>query len=384
MKRTNGTMAILVAVAIGLMVSTAKAGEHGCEREDRPLVQLAILLDTSNSMDGLIAQAKTELWRVVNELATAKRKGLRPRLEVALYEYGNQGLPASTGWIRKVLPFTTDLDRVSEALFGLTTNGGDEYCGQVIDVATRDLGWDDARGTLKVIFIAGNEPFTQGPVDYRKSVKRAIEDGIVVNTIHCGSESEGENGKWHDAARLGDGTYLAIDQNRQVAQIVAPQDDEIQRLNEKMNRTYVAYGRSGGAGLARQKAQDSAAASLGSSVAAERAVAKAVAAAPAASAEWDLVSAQSVGKGDVADLDEEELPAEMRGMTKTERKAHVEKLAKERAGIQASIEKLAAERRDYVAKKEAEQAAEGQGTLGAAMIKAVRAQAEDAGFEFNR
>lgn len=380
MKRSNGTMAILVAVAIGLMVSTAKAHE----REDRPLVQLAILLDTSNSMDGLIAQAKSELWRVVNELATAKRKGQRPRLEVALYEYGNQGLSSSSGFIRKVLPFTTDLDRVSEALFGLSTNGGDEYCGQVIDVATRDLGWDDARGTLKVIFIAGNEPFTQGSVDYRKAVKRAVEDSIVVNTIHCGSEGEGENGKWHEAARLGDGTYLAIDQNRAVAQIHAPQDDEIQRLNERLNRTYVGYGASGGAGMARQKKQDAAAASMGASVAAERSVSKAVAASPAASANWDLVSAQTTGKASADDLAEEDLPAELRDMSKVERKAHVDKLAKERAEVQASIEKLAADRRDYVAKKEAEQAAEGQGTLGAAMIKAVRSQAEEAGFEFER
>ena len=384
MTRTNGTTAILVAVAIGLMVSTARAGEHDCVHEDRPLVQLAILLDTSNSMDGLIQQAKTELWRVVNELATAKRKGQRPRLEVALYEYGNSGLAASSGWIRRVTAFTTDLDRVSEALFGLTTNGGDEFCGQVIDAATRDLGWDDRRGTLKVIFIAGNEPFTQGSVDYRKAVKRAVEQGIAVNTIHCGSESEGENGGWHDAARLGDGTYLAIDQNRAVAQITAPQDDEIRRLSEEMNRTYVAYGRSGGAGLARQKKQDAAAASLGGSVAAERAVAKAVAAAPAASADWDLVSAQASGRGDVAAMEAEDLPDDMRDMTKAERKAHVDKLAKERADLQAKIEKLAGERRDYVAKKEAEQAAEGQATLGGAMIKAVRAQAESAGFEFDR
>ncbi len=380
MKRANGTMAILVAVAIGLMVSTAKASE--CE--DRPLVQLAILLDTSNSMDGLIAQAKTELWRVVNELATAKRKGQRPRLEVALYEYGNSGLSASSGWIRKVTGFTTDLDRVSEALFGLTTNGGDEFCGQVIDVATRDLDWNGARGTLKVIFIAGNEPFTQGSVDFRKAVKRAVGEGIAVNTIHCGSESEGENGGWHEAARLGDGTYLAIDQNRAVAQINAPQDDEIRRLSEQMNRTYVAYGRSGGAGQARQKTQDAAAASMGASVAAERAVSKAVAAAPAASADWDLVSAQATGKGDVGSMAADDLPAEMRAMSREERKAHVDKLSKERADLQVKIEKLAAERRDYVAKKEAEQAAEGQGTLGGAMIKAVRSQAEEAGFEFDR
>jgi hypothetical protein len=221
-------------------------------------------------------------------------------------------------------------------------------------------------------------------VDYRRAVKRAVEDGIVVNTIHCGSEGEGENGKWHDAARLGDGTYLAIDQNRQVAQINAPQDDEIRRLNERMNQTYVAYGRAGNAGLARQKSQDAAASSLGAGVAAERTVAKAVAAAPAASASWDLVSAQATGAVSAEDVEEAELPAEMRDMTRAERKAHVDQLAKDRAEIQGRIEKLAKERSDYVAAREAEAASGGQQTLGAAMIKAVRAQATEAGFEFDR
>ena len=37
-------------------------------------VQLAILLDTSNSMDGLIEQTKTQLWKIVNEMARSKRE----------------------------------------------------------------------------------------------------------------------------------------------------------------------------------------------------------------------------------------------------------------------------------------------------------------------
>ena len=97
---------------------------------------------------------------------------------------------------------TTDLDRVSQELFALTTNGGAEYCGQVIEQASRDLAWSDSDNDLKAIFIAGNEPFTQGPVDYHKSVKNAVAGGITVNTIHCGSEQAGIDGKWKDGALL--------------------------------------------------------------------------------------------------------------------------------------------------------------------------------------
>ena len=114
-------------------------GNADTQKEKKELIQMAVLLDTSNSMDGLIGQAKSQLWKIVNELAIAKRNGKNPNIEVALYEYGNSSLSSQDGYIRRVLPLTGDLDTVSEKLFGLTTNGGDEYCGMVIDSAVKNL-----------------------------------------------------------------------------------------------------------------------------------------------------------------------------------------------------------------------------------------------------
>ena len=37
-------------------------------------IKLALILDTSNSMDGLIDQAKNQLWKIVMELAKTKDK----------------------------------------------------------------------------------------------------------------------------------------------------------------------------------------------------------------------------------------------------------------------------------------------------------------------
>jgi hypothetical protein len=88
-------------------------------RGHRPTVDVALLLDTSNSMDGLINQAKSQLWTIVQQFAKAKRDGQTPVLRVALFEYGNLGLPAAEGYIRQVVPLTDDLDMLSECLFGL-------------------------------------------------------------------------------------------------------------------------------------------------------------------------------------------------------------------------------------------------------------------------
>ena len=132
-----------------------------------PTIMIALLLDTSNSMDGLIDQAKSQLWKIVNEVAAAKTgDGKQPDIKIALYEYGNDGLSSFEGHIRQVSDLTEDLDVISEKLFSLSTNGGNEFCGQVIKMSLNQLAWSASNADLKMVFIAGNEPFSQGTVSY--------------------------------------------------------------------------------------------------------------------------------------------------------------------------------------------------------------------------
>ena len=171
------------------------------------------------------------------------------------------------GYLRRIVPLSDDLDRISEELFRLKTNGGQEYCGQVIQSAVRGLEWSGGNGDLKMIVIAGNEPFTQGGIDYRDSCREAIGRGIIVNTIFCGNYQEGLQSGWKAGADLADGQYLAIDADQTPPPIAAPQDEEIARLSREMNRTYVAYGKDGAGGKARQKEQDLNAAAVSGEVA---------------------------------------------------------------------------------------------------------------------
>lgn len=348
--------------------------------KNQPLVQMAILLDTSGSMEGLIEQAKAQLWKIVNEMALAKKDGQSPRLEVALYEYGKSSIPASEGYIRLLVPMTTDLDKISEELFKLQTNGGDEYCGQVIQSATRELQWNRSNDHLKVIFIAGNEPFTQGTVDYKITCKEAISKGIIINTIFCGDHQEGINTNWKDGADLADGKYINIDHNQQIVHINAPQDKEIITLGEKLNKTYIAYGKGGESMQQRQVAQDSNAASMGSAVSAQRAVTKA--SYQYNNASWDIVDAEKEGKINVDELSEEDLPEEMKEMSKKERKTYIETKKKEREQLQARITQLRKERDEYVAKQRKTMTKDN--TLDEAVLHAIREQAKTKKYKFEK
>lgn len=341
-------------------------------------IQLAILLDTSNSMDGLIGQAKSQLWRVVNELARARRNDRRPELQVALLEYGNNGISAASGYVRVVTNLTTDLDLISEKLFGLTTNGGDEYCGLAIDRAVQELSWSGSDDVLKVIYIAGNEPFTQGELRYEVADARAVRRGIVVNTIFCGDREEGISTSWRDGATRTGGRYMSIDQDAVVREIRSPWDDEIVRLGNALNETYLGYGAAGESLKERQVAQDSNAASMGAPAAVERSVAKAQGAYENQS--WDLLDALEQGQVTLSSLKNDQLPLAMRTMTPAQKERYVKEMAEQREQIQAQINAANDRRRDYIA-KEMESSAEQQ-TLDQAILGSVREEAADKGFTF--
>jgi len=346
-------------------------------------IQVALLLDTSGSMDGLIEQAKSQLWKMVNELATSKKNGKAPAIELALYEYGKSTLPQSEGYLQQLVPLTNDLDLVSEKLFALKTNGGDEYCGWVIQDATENLKWSESNEDLKIIIIAGNEEFTQGTVDYKKSCKGAITNGIVVNTIYCGDCEEGIRFMWKDGADRADGKYMCINQNDQVAHIETPYDSEIGKLNDELNKTYIAFGQKGKEKRARQLSQDTNAKSYGAANNAERAISKSKKS-TYNNATWDAVDAMAENDDFIEEVEEEQLPDEMKDMDVKERKEYVEKKAKERAAIQAKIQEAAKKRTAFITEKRKEAAGEDKNTLDAVMLKTVREQAQKQQFKFEK
>src|SRR6186997_1430897 len=147
-----------------------------------PKIQAAILLDVSNSMDGLIEQAKAQLWNMVTVMGKAKCDNQAPQIEIALYEYGRPTNDVKAGYVKQLSGFTTDLDKLSQTLFGIQTNGGDEYCGVVMQTSLTKLNWDTAASNYKVIFIAGNEDFLQGNVLYTRACLEAKKKGVIINT----------------------------------------------------------------------------------------------------------------------------------------------------------------------------------------------------------
>lgn len=339
-------------------------------KSEKPEIKVALLLDTSNSMDGLIDQAKAQLWEIVNELSYAKCSEQSPNLKIALYEYGNDNLNADEGYLRQVLAFSDDLDEISKSLFSLTTNGGNEYCGKVIKTALDQLNWGYKQDDLKLIFIAGNEPYTQGSVSYKEASQLAHQKEVTVNTIFCGEYDQGISGLWKDGADLTHGSYMAINHNKATIHIASPYDDKILELNEKLNKTYIAYGHLGRQKMEMQVQQDENAMSYDKANAVSRTISKSSRLYKNSS--WDLVDAEKETDFSYDGINDEQLPEELKGKSKDDIKSFVKKKRIEREKLQKQIAELNVKRKTYIAKKSKDK----NNGLENAMVNAIKTQAK--------
>jgi hypothetical protein len=327
-------------------------------------------------MDGLIEQAKAQLWNMVSVMGRAKCNGQTPQIEIALYEYGRTNNDAGKGFVKQIMPFTNDLDEVSKKLFSLNTNGGDEYCGQVIFTSLDELKWDTASSSYKVIFISGNEDFLQGKLHYTKACSAARDKGVIVNTIYCGSRQQGIAEHWNLGAECGQGSFTNINPDARVEDIPTPYDSTLMVLNDRLNGTYIGYGVMGSANVARQAQMDKANSTLGYAAMSKRVAVKGKKELYRNDS-WDLVDAQARDTSFAYKVKKEDLPEVLQNRPRSEVARVINEKSAERARIQAEIEQVNVQRNSFLTEARKRNAAAGNTpTLESEVEKIIREQAK--------
>jgi hypothetical protein len=380
-------------------------------------IDLAICLDTSGSMDGLIESAKQRLWALVNDLGKATPT---PQLRISLMAFGSPEYGADNGWVKTLLPLTTDLDLVSMKLFELQTNGGDEYVARATDAAVKQLDWSTAPGALKMIVIAGNESADQDPIlTVEQASFGAADKGILVHALYCsqtaGPQQKASQGQalqgqfginqqvvhglgpvaasspaivtvldeialgWKKVSTLAGGAFAMINQDSGVIVIDTPYDDGLISLSDDINSTYIAYGVNAGWNLSNQIAQDSNAACLNTEAAASRAQTKG---GKLYVCSWDLVDALESGQVELGTIDTALLAEELRTLSAESLGKLIETKRTERTRIQGEIDALGVKREAFLVTKRAEIEADESEAFDSVLRKAFRKEAAAKGFVF--
>lgn len=373
---------LLILAGVALVAGAGQleaAGNRPTRGANGTPIDLVICLDTSGSMTNLIDSARGRLWDIVTELSKAQPT---PSLRVGLLTYGTPGTStADQGWVVKQVDLTNDLDSMYGKMMGLTTEGGDEFVGWVLDDAISTMSWSEDARALKLIFVAGNESADQGSDqrNFRYVTEQAREKDIVINPIYAGDREQGIHEMWAEVTNYGRGYYLAIDAEHGTIQTTTPFDAALRSLNTELNSTYIPYGAKGAAGLANQRAQDANARKLGVQSCSSRVAAKGCGL--YTNAVWDLVDATQQEDFKLASLKSQDLPEEMRSMTIEQRRAYIEGMRAVRQTINKKITATNTDRQAYLSAESRKDNA-GKLSLDVAMLQALRDQARTKGFSF--
>jgi len=370
----------LCAAVAALTLSAAAPAQEAKPPQGQP-VDVVICLDVSGSMSNLIASARIKIWDIVNDLAKGKPT---PNLRVALYTYGGGGAnyTPQSGWVRKELDLTADLDELYKALNAPKQQGSTEYVARVCSDALKDQKWSTDKKALKLIFVCGNEPASQDPTIKLKAVADlAKEMDVIINPIFCGPVNHRDADDWKTFATMSTGQFINIDMNKATTVAIAtPFDKRLAELSDQVSTTYLAYGKDGQAKADNQKAQDSNARAAGPGAAASRGTAK--------SGElyrnegWDLVDRLRRDKDfDVKKVPVDELCESMKKLTPEEREKYVKDMLAKREAMQKETLELSAKRDTYIAEEMKKKAASGDKAFDEALRGAIREQAAAKGIK---
>ena len=341
-------------------------------------MEMVFVLDTTGSMGGLLTGAKERIWGIVNEvMQTSKLSSVK----VGLVAYRDRG----DRYITQVLPLTEDLDKVYSTLMDYEAQGGGdepEDVRRALAEGVSQAGWSrTSPGNAQILFLVGDAP----PHDYADepdtltTADLAVKQGIIVNTIQCGSSAMTQQ-VWEAIARRGQGQYFLIPQNGGVQTISTPYDEQLSQLGSRLGGTYMSYG--GGGGAAGEQFRESqkqlvdayesiVATRSAPSAAAERTVNKAL---NSKAYIGDLLQDIENGSTKLESVKTEDLPSELQKLSPEERKQEIEKRLAERSEIRKQILELSKQRTEYIASERKKRKGGAQNGFDVAVSAALREQ----------
>lgn len=393
MKTALIVSALCVATAVAVYAypgvsseSTARYGEPSSNQahvpQQRPLVEVVFVLDTTGSMGGLIQAAKDNIWSIARSMASAQPQ---PDIRIGLVAFRDRG----DDYVTRVVALSDDLDSVYAQLMDLRADGGGdtpEAVNEALFDAVHTIQWSGDPNAYQAIFLVGDaqpQMHYQDDVKYPVTLQAAAARGIVVNTIQAG-DSPATKAAWTEIAQLGRGAHFKVGQGGDAIAVATPFDAEMARLSQQLDQTRLYYGDED----AKERAESRLAATSklqrggSSGTLAQRAAFNASAAgARNFLGDDELVDDVAKGKVDLAEVDADSLPASLRDLDIDQRRQVIDETRSKRESLSEEIAALADQRQRYIETELKKDSASSQ-SLDHQIHAAVRSQAAKKGLVY--
>lgn len=348
----------------------------------KPVVEVVFVLDTTGSMSGLIQTAKEKIWSIATTMAQAKPS---PEIRIGLVAYRDRG----DEYVTRNIDLSDDLDSMYAKLMDFVADGGGdgpESVNAALNAAVNKMSWSENQNAYQVIFLVGDAP---PHMDYRNEpqypaiISMANQRGIVVNTIQSGNLGV-TVAPWQQMARLGNGRYFQVEQSGGALAMATPFDSDLAKLSAALDDTRLYFGSK--AEKAAMEVKTKASKKL-HALASDASRARRAAFNTSKSGKKnflgsnELVEAVVSGEVDLDALETEALPASLQAVAPEARQEVVAVTAAKRRELQTRIKELSSKRDKFLTDKATaiEGAAE---SLDHQIYDTVRSQAGKAGLDY--
>jgi Mg-chelatase subunit ChlD len=311
-------------------------------------IEVAFVLDTTGSMANLIDGAKQKIWSIANTIID-----INPNADIrmALIGYRDQG----DDYVVRSFDMTADVQGLYGNLMRFKADGGGdtpESVNEALDAGVNEVGWSKDADVRRILFLVGDAPphmdYANGP-KYMRVIAEARDKAIIVNTVQAGADPETAE-YWTDMARLGGGQYFAIPQDGgQVETVQSPFDEDIIRLQGKIDGTIILYGTKEKQAETRAKVDTRSSAPSSVQVDNSRYYSKKTASKEVVTGGGDLLDDVRNNVRTVDDLKAEELPDGLKDKSADELAAIVAERTAERQSLEAEMAELVRKRDEFVA-----------------------------------
>ena len=290
-----------------------------CEAQRQQKFDIAFLLDLSGSTNGLLNDFRNNYYFMLNELQSMKPA---PEVRFAVITYGRPSFGRNNNYVKIAHNFTQDFDLIQYDLIQLRTSveRGNQYVGDALLTAIRDLQWSEDNSTIKLIYLIGNGMTnTNMAINNEKVAEEAVEKNIKVNAFYVtnGSKFLKELIGWKSIAENTNGIYAdaGINRKQPVPQLVINYE-ELNRINNDYNSSFITFNETSAERLEMNNAIDKYHKNVGGYSFEDRVFYKTTKYYENSTSSWDLISAGYKQYIDVLNLDSIYLPQECQKMDK--------------------------------------------------------------------
>lgn len=211
--------------------------------------EVAFVMDLSGSTNGLLNEFRNSYYYIINEVQAMKPT---PELKIAVIVYGRPSFGKERNYVKILNDFTQNFDTIQYQLIQLKTSieKGNQFVGDALQVAIRDLSWNSGDKTIKLIYLIGNGMVnTNMAINNVKIAEEAVKKNIRINSFYVfvGKKLPKEILGWRAIADNTSGIYAEAAINRkQPNPELAPRNYDLIQTNRNLNSSLLPYKAEGG------------------------------------------------------------------------------------------------------------------------------------------